>query len=79
MMQPCASAAKLRGGGSVLCGGLKSHGFDRCTTASDRHRPVRRARADERRNWLRLLLLNFDSHAVMTPGAGQRPVVLRRS
>jgi hypothetical protein len=38
MMQPCASAAKLRGGGSILESGAEGHGLLRITTTSDRHR-----------------------------------------
>ena len=38
MMQPCASAAKLRGGGSILESGAEGHGLLRITTTSDRYR-----------------------------------------
>src|SRR5215475_12893157 len=38
MMQPCASAAKLRGGGPILCYGVISHGVHRVTATSNRHR-----------------------------------------
>jgi hypothetical protein len=38
MMQPCASAAKLRGGGSILETGTEGHGLLQITTTSDRHR-----------------------------------------
>jgi hypothetical protein len=34
MMQPCASAAKLRGGGPSLNSGMQSHGISRVTTTS---------------------------------------------
>jgi hypothetical protein len=37
MMQPCASAAKLRGGGPILRSGLGSQGGIRVTATSDRH------------------------------------------
>jgi hypothetical protein len=49
MMQPCASAAKLRGGGSILESGAEGHGLLRITTTSDRHRRSSRE-ASERRN-----------------------------
>jgi hypothetical protein len=38
MMQSCASAAKLRGGGPILCYGVISHGVHRVTATSNRHR-----------------------------------------
>ena len=38
MMQPFASAAKLRDGGSILETGTESHGLLRIATTSDRHR-----------------------------------------
>jgi hypothetical protein len=38
MMQSCASAAKLRGGGPILCHGVISHGVHRVTATSNRHR-----------------------------------------
>ena len=40
-MQSCASAAKLRGGGSILHNGLKAMVLRRITATSDRHRPTR--------------------------------------
>ena len=38
MMQSCASAAKLQGGGPILHSGLEAMGYHRVTTTSDRHR-----------------------------------------
>ena len=38
MMQSCASAAKLRGGGPILHSGLGAHVQRRVTATSDRHR-----------------------------------------
>jgi hypothetical protein len=38
MMQSCASAAKLRGGGPILRDGVISHGVIRVTATSNRHR-----------------------------------------
>ena len=38
MMQSCASAAKLRGGGPILHSGLEAMGLRRVTATSDRHR-----------------------------------------
>src|SRR5215467_9330020 len=38
MMQSCASAAKLRASGPILCYGVISHGVQRVTTTSNRHR-----------------------------------------
>jgi hypothetical protein len=38
MMQSCASAAKLRGGGPILRDGVISHGVVRVTATSNRHR-----------------------------------------
>ena len=41
MMQSCASVAKLRSGGPILCYGVISHGVHRVTATSNRHwRPV---------------------------------------
>ena len=40
MMQLCASAAKLRGGGPILIFGVKAMGMCRVTTTSDRHRQI---------------------------------------
>jgi hypothetical protein len=80
MMQPCASAAKLRGGGSVLWGGLESHGFDRCTTASDRHRSAHRARqtsAETVCDCQLVDLVNHDAGRITTP-CGTSPVVTNR-
>src|SRR4249919_3142297 len=46
MMQSCASAAKLRGGGPILCYGVIGHGVHRVTATSNRHRrPVTSGRA----------------------------------
>jgi len=55
MMQLCASAAKLRGGGPILIFGVKAMGMCRVTTTSDRHRQFVASEADERRNSLSLL------------------------
>jgi hypothetical protein len=41
MMQSCASAAKLRGGGPILNRGSKTIVRYRVAATSDRHRPVR--------------------------------------
>jgi hypothetical protein len=38
MMQSCASAAKLLGGGPILETGVQHHGLLRVTATSDRHR-----------------------------------------
>ena len=38
MMQSCASAAKLRGGGPILPVGMKAKGASRVTATSNRHR-----------------------------------------
>ena len=75
MMQPCASAAKLRGGGSILESGAEGHGLLRITTTSDRHRRSSRE-ANERRNCCDCYLLDLSS--VMTPGAGPHPAVARQ-
>ena len=41
MMQSCASVAKLRSGGPILCYGVISHGVHRVTATSNRHwRPI---------------------------------------
>jgi hypothetical protein len=41
MMQSCASAAKLRGGGSILHSGFEAMVLRRITATSDRHRQTR--------------------------------------
>ena len=56
MMQPWASAAKLRGGGSILETGTEGHGLLRITATSDRYRQFV-ARRNERRNCLRFAYL----------------------
>ena len=55
MMQLCASAAKLRGGGPILIFGVKAMGMYRVTATSDRHWQFAASEADERRNSLSLL------------------------
>src|SRR6266516_3621057 len=46
MMQSCASVAKLRSGGPILCYGVISHGVHRVSATSNRHRrPVTSGRA----------------------------------
>jgi len=55
MMQLCASAAKLRGGGPILIFGVKAMGMYRVTATSNRHRQFVASEADERRNFLSLL------------------------
>src|SRR5262245_26690363 len=41
MMQSCASAAKLRGGGPILHSGMEAVVLRRVTATSDRHRQTR--------------------------------------
>jgi hypothetical protein len=68
MMQSCASAAKLRGGGPILNCGAKPHVQRRDATASDRHRQaLRRGCQADSQSSSSLLL------AVMTPDVRQRP------
>jgi hypothetical protein len=75
MMQPCASAAKLRGGGSILETGTEGHGLLRITTTSDRHRQFV---ARSRRAPKLLAIVTFDVSPVMTPGAEPYPAVHRQ-
>src|SRR5262245_31751031 len=46
MMQQCASAAKLRGGGPILCSGIGSHSYLRDPATSNRQSATRRKRAN---------------------------------
>ena len=76
MMQPCASAAKLRGGGSILESGAEGHGLLRITTTSDRHRQF--VARDRRVPKLLAIATFLVLSSVMTPGAGPHPAVARQ-
>ena len=72
MMQSCASAAKLRGGGPILHSGLEAMGYHRVTATSDRHRqPLRMGRQGG--------YPCLSSCSLMPPGARRRPAAPRRS
>jgi hypothetical protein len=76
MMQSCASAAKLLGGGPILETGFQNHGLLRVTATSDRHRTPTMfcSSASESLAFLSLL-----PHAARnTTPAGTSPVVTRR-
>ena len=76
MMQPWASAAKLRGGGSILETGTEGHGLLRITATSDRHRQfvARGGRAPK----LLAICYLIDISPAMTPDAGLYPAVHRQ-
>ncbi len=57
MMQSCASAAKLRGGGPILNRGSNDHVHYRVATTSDRYLLLAIIRSSCRKSWLKLLCL----------------------
>ena len=77
MMQPCASAARLLGGGPILSRGMEAMGSQRVTATSD-HLGVHRAEADERRTCaspplLRLSLSTSFGQLAQTAGRNLAP------
>jgi hypothetical protein len=73
MMQSCASAAKLQGGGPILHSGLEAMGYigsppPRIVIGSPSHGPPRR-----------LSSCPQSVHSLMTPDVGRRPAAPRRS
>jgi len=76
MMQSCASAAKLRGGGSILHSGLEAMVLRRITATSDRHRQTLA--------WAAKLVVPLPLHVVAydagrkTMPSDASPVVARR-
>jgi Transposase DDE domain group 1 len=76
MMQPCASAARLRGGGPILYLGSASHSRPRVTATSDLHRRPVVATATSREA---VRSRSAPGRPLTRPGAGRRLRASRRS
>jgi hypothetical protein len=74
MMQSWASAAKLRGGGSILHSGLEAMVGGRVTATSDRHRQTLAGTAK-----VIFLFVPFPVLSLMTPDVRRRPAASRPS
>ncbi len=73
MMQSCASAAKLRGGGPILDSGLEAMVSTRVTATSDRHQQTLTWAS-----WLSCCRF-LSVLSLMTPDGGRHPVAPRPS